>query len=325
VDIVVKLAFQEQAALRLLNWLARENARIFLSYDKRARTKGEKPLPGLYESGVRYEVEKGEIWCDYLNLLMEGHEDCDALAAARAGELLARGWRAMRPADPRDPVKYPGDQGYAAAMRLRPRSIRAEVMLSTGGKPGEPSLYHCITRYWIGGREYRDDPSARLGMLTGNSAEERAGIAGVAVSEVYNGILGHKRAMFGGDLWWASALDTGLDLGPRSRASYFGAMGKGPYPFAARAAMYARYDVTALHHARLDARAARDTADRNAKAMGERYGWNSAAAQEWRSNYGWYADDVHTILKEIRKRHRGTGFGAVLVRLREQRESGVAA
>lgn len=164
-DITVALAFNEGAALRLLNWLGLENARILRTYDARARRKGERPLPGLYESGVRYEREETELWSDYLNLLIQGHEDCDALAAARVGELRARGWRALRPRDPNDPVRYPGDGGYALARRLRPRSIRSEVMLTTNSEPGKPGLFHCIVRYWIGGREFRDDPSARLGML----------------------------------------------------------------------------------------------------------------------------------------------------------------
>ena len=177
-DIMVKLAFQEEGALRLLNWLAKENARILSVYDRRARKRGEAPLPGLYESGVRYEPEKGEIWCDYLNLLAERHEDCDALSSARAGELIARGWRALSPRNANDPVRYPGDQGYRLARRLRPRTIPAEVMLTTTAEPGRPGLYHCIVRYWINGREFRDDPSARLGML-GNpdSPEVKQGLA----------------------------------------------------------------------------------------------------------------------------------------------------
>ena len=176
-DIVVQLAFDEPAALRLLNWLALENARIFTVYDRRAAKRGEAPLPGLYESGVRYETEEGEVWCDYLNLLVQRHEDCDGLAAARAGELIARGWKALRPRNPRNPVIYPGDEGYELAMRLKPKSIKAEVMLTTRTIAGRPGLYHCIVRYWIGGKEFRDDPSARLGMLDDpDSAEVRQGL-----------------------------------------------------------------------------------------------------------------------------------------------------
>ena len=143
--IAVKLAFDERAALRLLNWLARENARIL-----RARP----DLPGLYASGVVYRREVDETWCDYINMLAQGHEDCDGLAAARAGELLARGWRALGEQDP----------GHQQAKRRGLRSIRAEVMLRTRARENEVGLYHCIVRYRVGSRWFRDDPSARLGM-----------------------------------------------------------------------------------------------------------------------------------------------------------------
>jgi hypothetical protein len=145
VKIAVKLAFDEMGALRLLNWLARENAVIL-----RARP----DLPLLYDSGVIYRREIDETWSDYLNLLAEGHEDCDALSAARAGELIARGWQAMAP----------GDEGWELAAKLKPASIAAEVMLRTRTRPDEPGMYHCIVRYPLGKSWFRDDPSARLGM-----------------------------------------------------------------------------------------------------------------------------------------------------------------
>lgn len=173
-DITVALAFQEKGALRLLNWLAGENALIFRAYDKRAARKGEAKLPGLYESGIRYETEEVETWSDYLNTLIQGHEDCDALAAIRAGELRARGWRAMRPRDEDDPVRYPGDEGYGLARRLRPKSIAAEVILTTRTEPGRPGLYHCVVKYRLPGnpKVFYDDPSARLGMLGNPDAPE---------------------------------------------------------------------------------------------------------------------------------------------------------
>lgn len=146
------MAFDEGASVRLLNWLARENARLLVS---------RPDLPGLYASGVRYRRERDETWCDYLTMLAQGQEDCDGLAAARAGELLARGWKALKRGEP----------GYRAARTLRPRSIRAEVMLRTRAGAGEPGLYHCIVRYRIAGRWFRDDPSARLGMNAPRSAE----------------------------------------------------------------------------------------------------------------------------------------------------------
>jgi hypothetical protein len=170
--IAVMLAFDECAAVRLLNWLAGENARIFRVYDRRAQAKGEALLPGVYESGVRYEREEEEVWSDYLNLLVQGHEDCDALAAARAGELMARGYRALRPKNRLDPVRYPGDGGFAYARDRKVPSIQAEVIITTRAVNGRPGLYHCIVRYRVGGRTYYDDPSARLGMLGDPSAPE---------------------------------------------------------------------------------------------------------------------------------------------------------
>lgn len=146
--IAVKLAFDERAALRLLNWLARENAILL---------RAQPDLPLLYDSGVTYRRELDETWCDFLNMLLQGHEDCDGLASARAGELQARGWRALRP----------GDDGYVLAQQLRPDPIRAEVMLTTRSRPDDPGLYHCIVRYPIGDQWFRDDPSARLGMNGG--------------------------------------------------------------------------------------------------------------------------------------------------------------
>ena len=146
--IAVKLAFHEKAAVRLLNWLAQENSILL---------RAQPDLPLLYDSGVTYRRELDETWCDFLNMLAQGHEDCDGLAAARAGELIARGWRALRP----------GDDGYAEAQRDRPGSLAAEVMLTTRSRPDDPGLYHCIVRYPVAGRWHRDDPSARLGMNGG--------------------------------------------------------------------------------------------------------------------------------------------------------------
>jgi hypothetical protein len=143
--IAVKLAFDEGAAVRLLNWLARENALLL-----RARP----DIPLLYESGVIYRREQDETWSDALNTLAQGWEDCDALSAWRAGELMARGHTALSP----------GDGGYKAAHRNRLRRIEAEVFLRTRAAEGQTGLYHCIVRYRVGSRWYRDDPSARLGM-----------------------------------------------------------------------------------------------------------------------------------------------------------------
>ncbi len=157
-NITVALTFNERDAVSLLNWLARCNARLLR----------ERPsLPLLYDTSVRYDREEEETWSDFIQLLAQGWEDCDALAAARAGELLARGWRALSPRDP----------GYAAAKAARLTSIPAEVALTTQLRPGEHGLYHCIVRYVINGIVWFDDPSARLGMLperlTGQECHER--------------------------------------------------------------------------------------------------------------------------------------------------------
>lgn len=179
--------------MRLLNWLALENARIFRLYDARQRRRGVRgrALPGLYESGVRYERERDEVWSDVLNTYLQGHEDCDALAAIRAGEILARGHRALSPRDPDDPVRYPGDEGFALARKLRVpgKCFQAEVFLNTTSTPTRPGLYHCLTRYrfryrgragdrWKWTRWFRDDPSARLGMWGDpDSPEVQQGLA----------------------------------------------------------------------------------------------------------------------------------------------------
>jgi hypothetical protein len=148
--IAVELAFGEESAVRLLNWLAVEDA---MQYAR------EPDLANLYDSGVRYRREKVETWSDVKNLYIQGHEDCDALAAARAGELLARGYRVL---DPRR-----GDHGARYARYHRLESIPAEVVLRTRTERHEPGMYHCIVKYRVGGEVYYDDPSARLGMYHG--------------------------------------------------------------------------------------------------------------------------------------------------------------
>ena len=145
-NITVALTFNERDAVSLLNWLARCNARLLR----------ERPsLPLLYATSVRYAREEVETWSDFIQLLAQGWEDCDALASARAGELIARGWRALSPSDP----------GYAAAKAAGLSTIPAEVALTTSLRPGEHGLYHCVVRYVVVGTAWYDDPSARLGML----------------------------------------------------------------------------------------------------------------------------------------------------------------
>ena len=157
-NITVALTFNERDAVSLLNWLARCNARLLR----------ERPtLPLLYATSVRYGREEEETWSDFIQLLAQGWEDCDALAAARAGELMARGWTALSPDDP----------GYAEARAARLTTIPAEVALTTQVRPGAHGLYHCVVRYTVTGTVWFDDPSARLGMLperlSGQECHER--------------------------------------------------------------------------------------------------------------------------------------------------------
>ncbi len=149
--IELRVTKTEVGFVELLNWLARHNARLL----------AERPdLPGVYDSGVVYARETTEVWCDHLSMLEQGHEDCDGLAAARAGELMARGHLAMGP----------DDGGFALCQQTRPENIDAWVILRTKGERGFPNLYHCLVLYrlWDPDRGrwtwWRDDPSARLGM-----------------------------------------------------------------------------------------------------------------------------------------------------------------
>jgi len=144
-EVGLFFTFSEYTALRLAQWMAKENARLHSLYPD---------LPLLYDSGIVYRREKAEKWMDYQHMIAQGHDDCDGLAAARVGEIMFYGVDAIQRGDP----------GYAAAKRLRPSRIKAECMLKTRTKPGQHGIYHVLCRYRIGGRWYMDDPSARLGM-----------------------------------------------------------------------------------------------------------------------------------------------------------------
>lgn len=145
-NIKIQMQFREGSVLLLLSALALHNKELLLK---------DPSLPLLYDSCVVYKREEDETFSDYLAMLKQGWEDCDSLAAARAGELMARGHLALRA----------GEAGYREAARLKLKSIPAQVMLTTRTREGEAGLFHVITRYWVGAKEYRDDPSARLGMV----------------------------------------------------------------------------------------------------------------------------------------------------------------
>lgn len=112
--------------------IARHNAKRMISQG----------LPLLYESGVRYQTEGSpELWWDAEEILAHGHDDCEGLAAYRAGELINAGHDAS--------VYTRLIQGPASSM----------------GGSARSRLFHAVTktREPDGSVTY-DDPSAVLGM-----------------------------------------------------------------------------------------------------------------------------------------------------------------
>lgn len=144
-SMVVSIDDNEALPVREINTaIARHNAR-------RIR---EKNLPPLYKSGVKYKTEGSpELWWDAEEILAHGHDDCEGLAAYRAGELI--------------------NLGYDA--RVYTRLVQKPTKAMGGsGKGGR--LFHAVTRAYTGpdgapllaqdGTPVYDDPSARLGMPT---------------------------------------------------------------------------------------------------------------------------------------------------------------
>jgi hypothetical protein len=120
----------------------------------------------VYESGVVYRRETREVWQDWPHVVERGYDDCDSLSAARAGELMARGVAALGPGDAGyEPLRRRGS--LRSAVPPLPGGLRAEVFCRTRTRIGDIGAYHCLVRYWLNGREYEDDPSARLGMRGG--------------------------------------------------------------------------------------------------------------------------------------------------------------
>lgn len=145
--IIFHVQWGEAEILWQLQQLARRNGRWF------------RANPGarlLYDTGVIYRTEEEETFRDVYNTMRNGDEDCDSLAAWRAGEVLARGFAAFAPGDP----------GWQAAQAFpKARTFPAEVMLTTRARAGQVGqMYHAIVRYFIGGRWIEEDPSERLGM-----------------------------------------------------------------------------------------------------------------------------------------------------------------
>ena len=106
----------------------------------------QKNLPKLYTSGIVYETEGSpELWWDAEEELLQGHDDCEGLAAYRAGELI--------------------NQGLDADVYCRFIQGPAKSM----GGSGSGRLFHAVTRVRIPQKDgsiatFVDDPSVRLGM-----------------------------------------------------------------------------------------------------------------------------------------------------------------
>lgn len=110
-----------------------------------ARQIKERRLPGLYSGAIHYETEGSpELWWDAQKIAIEGHDDCEGLAAYRAGELIG---------------------GLDPSVRGGPldSDVYCRLIEPPGGSSGR--LFHAVTRVMgQDGRIEWDDPSARLGM-----------------------------------------------------------------------------------------------------------------------------------------------------------------
>jgi hypothetical protein len=110
--------------------IARHNARMI----------EQMGLPKLYDSKVRYQTEGPEKWWDAPEIIMQGHDDCEGLAAYRAGELRL--------------------DGHDARVWTRLIHKPSKVM---GGSGKDGRLFHAITRVdFPNGTHAYDDPSTRV-------------------------------------------------------------------------------------------------------------------------------------------------------------------
>lgn len=99
-------------------------------------------LPRLSDSGIIYKTEGApELWWDAEEELIRGHDDCEGLAAYRAGELIV--------------------DGFDAHVHMRAVPKPSSAMGGGGGN----RLFHAIARIDRKGKSPAyDDPSARMGM-----------------------------------------------------------------------------------------------------------------------------------------------------------------
>lgn len=122
--LLTNLPRSERIYEAALEGLARVNRAIYESAPS---------LPSIYAGGVKYRREAGENWRHVADVLKAGWGDCEDLAAARVGELRARGEEGAR----------------VTVRRTGPRTVHAEVQRADGT---------------------REDPSAKLGMGKGGAA-----------------------------------------------------------------------------------------------------------------------------------------------------------
>lgn len=126
------------------NSIAHHNAKqIRASIGSSGTDAWTKEIPDLYQSGVRYEVEGlPEIWKDSREILIDGFDDCEGLAAFESGQLMAR---------------------HGIPAEVWTRQIHAPTNFP-GGVPTS-RMFHAVTRAKLGEGKYAySDPSVRLGM-----------------------------------------------------------------------------------------------------------------------------------------------------------------
>lgn len=106
----------------------------------------------LYDTGVVYRYHAREELIDRDILLSRGWGDCISLSVARAAELSAWGGDAL----------LPGDPGFGWRGAVEARVLGQHEQRSAGAQ-----YMHMVVEYRVDGEEFRDDPSARLGMYDG--------------------------------------------------------------------------------------------------------------------------------------------------------------
>jgi len=132
--MVVTIDDDQALPVREINTaIARHNAWEIEKYD----------LPPLYSGRVRYQVEGSpELWWSAKEIHDRTYDDCEGLAAYRAGELILKG--------------YPKASVYTRLIR------KPDQGMGGSGKGGR--LFHAITRVETPDGVFFDDPSVRLGM-----------------------------------------------------------------------------------------------------------------------------------------------------------------